>query len=101
MAKGEKRVSKTGKTYYYDPAAAKARRDRMKAFAEAGGYEPQKRVGLGLSELRVSKKTGATYRYTPWSKLTADQKRSRLDYAKREREYAKAYKREKGIGQES
>ncbi len=100
MAKGERRVSKRGTVYYYDPAAAKARRDKMKTFAVAGGYVPEKRVGLGISELRTSK-TGKTYRYIPWSKLTEEQKAQRRGYAREQREYAKAYKREHNIGKDA
>lgn len=96
MAKSEKRISKKGTVYYYDPEAAKERRERMKQFAMAGGYTPTKRTGMGLSELRVSK-TGKTYRYIPWTNLTEEQKADRREYARQQREYAKAYKREKGI----
>ena len=99
MAKAAAKVSKkTGKKYYYDPAKAKERRDRIMQHAQAGGYVPKpRRVGAGITEQRTSK-TGKTYYYTPWSKLTPDQKQSRLDYAKTERQYAKAYKAEHGIG---
>jgi len=61
---GEKRVSKTGKTYYYDPVAAKARREKMTEYAKAGGYAPTRRTGIeeyqaeiGESGLHVSQAT--------------------------------------------
>ena len=99
MAKSVAKTSKkTGKKYYYDPAAAKARRDRIMEAAKAGGYTPRpRRVGAGVTEQRTSK-TGKTYYYTPWSKLTPEQKSDRLEYARKERQFAKAYKEEHGIG---
>lgn len=96
MAK--KTSQKTGKTYYYDPVKAKARRERIKEAAIRGGYEPQeRRVGMGITEKKTSK-TGKTYYYTPWSKLTDAQKAARLEYGRQQREYAKEYRREHGIG---
>lgn len=94
-----KRVSKkTGKTYYYDPEAAKKRREELKAYAIAGGYTPKpRRVGAGVTIQKTSK-TGKTYYYTPWASLTPEQKEARLDYARQEREYARRYKEEHGIG---
>lgn len=99
MAKATTTASKkTGKKYYYDPTAAKARRDRIMEAAKAGGYIPKaRRVGAGITEQRTSK-SGKTYYYTPWGKLTPEQKDARLDYARKERQYAKAYKAEHGIG---
>lgn len=96
MAK--KTSTKTGRKYYYNPEAARERRRRIMEAARAGGYVPRpRRVGAGITEKRTSS-TGKTYYYTPWSKLTPEQKAARLEYARREREYAKAYKREHGIG---
>lgn len=96
---GTKKVSqKTGKTYYYDPEAAKRRREEIKAFAVAGGYQPKpRRVGSGVTIQKVSK-TGKTYYYTPWGSLTPEQKEARLNYAREEREYSRRYKQEHGIG---
>lgn len=95
------RVSqKTGKKYYYDPTKAKERRDRIMDAAKVGGYVPKpRRVGAGITEQRTSR-TGKTYYYTPWGKLTPEQKAARLNYARTERQYAKAYKEEHGIGKE-
>jgi len=92
------RVSKkTGRKYYYDPEAAKRRRQEIMEAAKRGGYTPRpRRVGAGVTEQRVSK-TGKTYYYTPWVKLTPEQKRARLDYARQQREYAAAYRAEHGM----
>jgi hypothetical protein len=99
VAKGTAKTSKkTGKKYYYDPTKAKERRDTIMEAAKRGGYTPKpRRVGAGITEQRTSK-SGKTYYYTPWGKLTEEQKRARLDYAKKERQYASAYKAEHGIG---
>jgi hypothetical protein len=101
VAKGEVRTSKkTGKKYYYNPVAAKERRTRILEHARAGGYTPQRRVGSGLTVKKVSKNTGMTYYYTPWSNLSPDQKAKRLDqsrkYARETRELARAYRQEHG-----
>jgi hypothetical protein len=94
----QKTSKKTGKKYFYDPEAARARRQRIMEAAIAGGYVPRpRRVGAGITERRTSK-SGKPYFYTPWSKLTPEQKAARLEYARRERQYAKAYKEEHGIG---
>jgi len=97
-----KKVSaKTGRTYYYDPIAAKNRRDELKAYAVAGGYTPKpRRVGSGVTIQKTSK-TGKVYYYTPWDSLSPEQKQDRLGYAKQQREYARLYKEEKGIGKKS
>jgi hypothetical protein len=99
VAKATQKTSKkTGKKYYYDPVAARERRQRIMEAARAGGYVPRpRRVGAGITEQRTSK-SGKTYYYTPWSKLSPEQKAARLEYARRERQYAKAYKAEHGIG---
>lgn len=80
--------------------AAKRRRDKIMAAARAGGYVPQRRVGTGATEKRTSKK-GTTYYYTPWSKLSADQKAKRIaqskKYAANVRAQAAAYRREHGV----
>lgn len=80
--------------------AAKRRRDKIMEAAKRGGYEPQKREGTGMSEKRTSKK-GTTYYYTPWSKLTKDQKDKRIEqskkYAANTREMARRYRAEHGI----
>ena len=85
------------KKYYYNPEKAKERRDKLMEFAKAGGYEPKKRVGTGVTEKRTSK-SGKTYYYTPWGKLTEDQKDQRLaqarDRMKEERALARKYKEE-------
>ena len=77
--------------------AAKKRRDRIMEAAKAGGYIPQKRVGTGATEKRVSKK-GTTYYYTPWAKLTPDQKKKRIEqskkYAAQTRALARKYRAE-------
>jgi len=86
------------KKYYYNPVTAKAYRDRIKAAAVVGGYVPQERKpGTGQTEKRTSK-SGTNYYYTPWSKLTEEQKQSRLASARarmaQEREDAKKYREE-------
>ena len=77
--------------------AAKRRRDKIMAAAKAGGYIPQKRVGKGTT-IKKTSTHGTTYYYTPWNKLTADQKRKRIDYSKKyareTRALARAYKEE-------
>lgn len=78
-------------------AAAKAYRDRIMAAAQAGGYQPKKRTGLGLSEKRTSKH-GTTYYYQPWASLSNEQKAKRLaqsrKYAAETRALAAAYRAE-------
>lgn len=98
-ASSTKKVSlKTGKTYYYDPLAAKKRREDLKAYAIAGGYTPKpRRVGSGVTIQKTSK-TGKTYYYTPWGSLTPEQKEARLDYAREQREFARRYREEHGLG---
>ena len=85
------------KKYYYNPAKAKERRDKVMAAAVAGGYIPKKRTGTGTTEKRTSK-TGKTYYYTPWNKLSGEQKDARLAQArgrmKDERALARKYKEE-------
>ncbi len=78
-------------------ARAKEYRERLMGFAKAGGYEPKKREGSGLTQKRTSKR-GTTYYYQPWDTLTAEQKAKRIayskDYASRVRRDAAAYRRE-------
>lgn len=85
---------------YYNPEREKARRQRIMEAAKAGGYQPKEKAlaGTGATEKRVSQKTGMTYYYTPWNKLTEEQKASRLA-ASRERtaaqkDQAKKYREE-------
>lgn len=83
---------------YYNPKTAKAYRERLMEFAKKGGYEPKPRAeGTGQSEKRTSK-AGKTYYYTPWSKLTEEQKAKRLEQARTratvDRELAAKYKAE-------
>ncbi|GAH99000.1 unnamed protein product, partial [marine sediment metagenome] len=46
----------------------------------------------------------ATYYYTPWKTLTPEQKRKRIEYGKKyareQREMARAYREEHGIGKD-
>jgi len=92
-----KKVSKKGRVYYYDPEAAKRRREAIMEAARRGGYVPQRRrVGLGIAERRVSR-TGRVYYYIPWAKLTPEQKEARLEYGRRIRKLARLA-REAGLG---
>jgi len=82
----------------YNPATAKAYRERLMEYAKKGGYEPKpKAEGTGLTEKRTSK-TGTTYYYQPWSSLTDEQKKTRLAQAReraaRDREMARLYREE-------
>ena len=83
---------------YYNPVAAKARRELIMEFAKKGGYEPKVRApGTGLTEKRTSK-TGTTYYYQPWSTLSEETKAARLAQAReraaRDRELVRKYKEE-------
>lgn len=82
----------------YDPAKAKAYRDKIKQAAIAGGHVfKEKGVGTGTTIKRVSK-TGTTYYYQPWSQLSQDQKDERLAAARKrnavDRDMAAKYKTE-------
>lgn len=95
----EVEAAPTKKKYYYNAEAAKRRRERLMEYAKLGGYVPRPRSeGTGATEKRTSKTSGKTYYYTPWSKLTQEQKDARLasarDRAKEERELARKYKEE-------
>lgn len=78
-------------------ARAKEYRERLMGFAKAGGYEPKKREGKGLTIKKVSKR-GTTYYYQPWGTLTDEQKAKRIEYSKKYaadvRAQARAYRRE-------
>ncbi len=78
-------------------ARAKEYRERLMGFAKAGGYEPKKREGKGLT-IKKTSKTGTTYYYQPWGTLTAEQKAKRIAYSKgyaaKVRREAAAYRRE-------
>jgi len=78
-------------------ARAKEYRERLMGYAKAGGYEPKKREGKGLT-IKKTSKTGTTYYYTPWATLSPEQKASRIkyskDYARKVRAEAAAYRRE-------
>lgn len=80
-------------------AAAKAYRERLMAAARAGGYEPKRREGSGLTQKRTSRH-GTTYYYQPWNTLTGAQKAKRLaysrEYSQRTRAQAAAYRAEHG-----
>jgi len=83
---------------YYNPEKARERRAAIMAAAKAGGYVPRpRRVGAGVTVQKTSK-SGKIYYYQPWSSLTEEQKRARLNYARQERQYAKLYKEEHGLG---
>ena len=77
--------------------AAKRRRDRIMSAAKAGGYVPQKKAGTGAT-IKKTSSHGTTYYYTPWDKLSGDQKRKRIEYSKKyaaeTRALARAYKAE-------
>ena len=78
---------------------AKEYRAKLMAAARAGGYTPQKRTGMGLTQKRTSRH-GTTYYYQPWSSLTAEQKAKRLSYSRENsrkiRAEAAAYRKEHG-----
>jgi len=78
-------------------ARAKEYRERLMGFAKAGGYEPKKREGKGLTIKKTSKR-GTTYYYQPWDTLSAEQKAKRIeyskDYAARVRTQARRYRAE-------
>ncbi|MEM3426771.1 MAG: hypothetical protein QW212_00725 [Nitrososphaerales archaeon] len=75
-------------------ARAAAYRAKIKAAAMAGGYVFKQRTpGAGVTVKKVSK-TGKEYYYQPWSTLTEEQKRKRLEYGRKTRELARLYKLE-------
>jgi len=78
-------------------ARAKEYRERLMGFAKAGGYEPKKREGLGLTIKKTSRR-GTTYYYQPWNTLSDEQKAKRIEYSKgyaaKVRRDAAAYRRE-------
>lgn len=79
-------------------ARAAAYRAKIKAAAQAGGYQFKERTpGAGTTIKKVSK-TGKIYYYQPWDTLTPAQKKDRvnksLEYAARNREMARRYKQE-------
>ncbi len=81
-------------------ARAKEYRERLMGFAKAGGYEPKKREGSGLTQKRTSKH-GTTYYYQPWDTLSGEQKAKRIayskGYARKVRQEAAAYRREHSV----
>jgi hypothetical protein len=82
----------------YDPVKSKEYRDRIKAAAIAGGHVFKVRgEGTGIS-IKKTSKSGKEYYYQPWSQLTEEQKKSRLDAARKraaeDREYARKWKEE-------
>lgn len=78
-------------------ARAKEYREKLMGYAKAGGYEPKKREGKGLTIKKTSRK-GTTYYYQPWSTLTQEQKDTRIqqskDYSRKIRLQAAAYRAE-------
>ncbi|MEM3426749.1 MAG: hypothetical protein QW212_00615 [Nitrososphaerales archaeon] len=85
----------------YNPERARAYREKLKAAAIAGGYVfKERKAGSGVTVKKVSK-TGKEYYYQPWSTLTEEQKKARLEAARKraalERELARKYKEEHSI----
>jgi hypothetical protein len=100
VATGEEKKAEEPKvkTGYYNSVTAKAYRDKIHAEAIAGGHIFKvKGQGTGTTIKKISK-TGTAYYYQPWSQLSEDQKKQRLDAAKKRdgenRELARKYREE-------
>jgi len=88
----------------YNPERAKAYRQKLKEAAARGGYVfKERKPGTGTTVKKQSA-SGKVYYYQPWSTLTEEQKKARLEAARQraalERELARKYKEEHGLGTE-